>query len=330
MRKHRLFSKAAGFIRNHVQLVALTTKSLQITPQTPAEIRKADRAVQSLAGTSRRQTRGLFHQRCVWLNGQPGPAPWQRLAVGDTIEVRYERGRRYATKTPSPRNPGFAILFEDEHLIVVNKPANCLTVPTPNRESNTLLQRVSNYLKRPGQRRVNVRAVQRLDRGVSGVLVFAKSPAAWEGLQRQFSAHEPQREYLALVAGRMEQPAGTFRSRLATNKRLQRYSTGDSEAGELAITHFQVERLLRDATLVRIRLQTGRRNQIRVHFAEAGHPVLGDPRYESQRAKHPRWQVRRLALHAVMLAFVHPVTGEPCRFETSAPEDFRKFLAACN
>ena len=108
--------------------MALTTKSLQVTTDTPAEMRKADRAVQSLVGASRRDTLGLFHQRCVRLNGRPCQAPWQRLAVGDTIEICYERGRRYATKTPPPRNPGFAIVFEDDHLIVVNKPPNMVFV----------------------------------------------------------------------------------------------------------------------------------------------------------------------------------------------------------
>jgi 23S rRNA pseudouridine1911/1915/1917 synthase len=306
----------------------LTTKVLQITAETPPDVRKADRAVQSLAGTSRRGTAGLFHQQCVRLNGQVCMAPWQRLAIGDTIEVRFQPGQRYAPKKPAPRNLGFDILLEDEHVIVVNKPANCLTVPSPNRESNTLIQRIADYLKRSTRRRwAGVHAVHRLDRGVSGVLVFAKSAQAIESLRQQFRWHEPDREYLAIVAGRVEPAEGTFRSHLATSRSLQRYSTHNAKAGELAITHYRVEKLMKDTTLVRIRLETGRRNQIRVHFAEAGHPVLGDPRYERQRARHPRWHARRLALHAVALSFDHPITGERFRFEVPVPEEFRRFAS---
>ncbi len=307
--------------------MSLIIKALQITAETPADLCKADRAVQSLAGTSRRQTVGLFQQHCVWLNGQPCAAPWQRLASGDSLEIRYDPGQRYAPKKKPPKHLGFDILFEDEHLIVVSKPAQCLTVPSPKRESNTLIQRVSAYLTKANRRRqVRVLAVHRLDRGVSGVLVFAKTVEAQRHLRRQFELHQPEREYLALVAGRLTQTSGTFRSRLATNKSLKRYTTHDPNIGEVAITHYEVQRLLDDATLVRIHLETGRRNQIRVHFAEAGHPVLGDQRYEHQRAKHRHWPAARLALHARLLAFDHPLTGQHCRFEVPVPEEFRRFV----
>jgi 23S rRNA pseudouridine1911/1915/1917 synthase len=159
------------------------------------------------------------------------------------------------------------------------------------------------------------------------VLVFAKTTEAQRALRRQFELHEPEREYIAIVAGQIEAGHGTFRSLLATGKNLTRYSTNDRSRGELAITHFTVERRMADATLVRIRLETGRRNQIRVHFAEAGHPVLGDPRYEHHRARHAHWDSPRLALHASVLSFTHPTTGQPCRFFVPPPAEFRRFLA---
>lgn len=307
----------------------LTTKTLEITADTPEALCKADRAVQSLAGTSRSQTVGLFDAECVTVNGEPCNAPWRRLAVGDTIAVRYHPGQRYAPKKKPPKHLGFQILFEDPQVIVVEKPAGWLTVPSPKGESNTLIQRISDYLTQVNRRRrTRVHAVQRLDRGVSGVLVFAKTIEAMNHLRRQFEAHRPEREYLAIVAGIVEPPAGEFRSYLATNKSLKRYSTRDASEGELAVTHYRTERRLADATLVAVRLETGRRNQIRVHFAEAGHPVLGDERYEHERAKHPRWPYRRLALHAASLAFEHPLTAETCRFELPLPEEFRRFLGA--
>lgn len=308
--------------------VTLTTRSLQITEQLPQELWKADRAVQSLAGTSRRQTVGLFDKGCVRVNGQPCAAPWQRLQLGDLVEIIYDRHQRYSPTKKPPKYLGFDILFEDQHLIVVNKPAEWLTVPTPNREPNTLIQRISDYLTKANRgRRIRVQAVHRLDRGVSGVLVFAKHDDAHRELRRQFESHLPEREYAAIVKGRMGESSGTFRSYLATNKSLKRYSTDDASQGELAITHYRVEQLLADASLVRVQLETGRRNQIRVHFAEAGHPILGDERYEHELAMHPRWRARRIALHAAILAFDHPMTAERCRYELPLPTEFERFLA---
>jgi len=308
--------------------VPLTTKILQITDETPEELRKADRAVQSLAGTSRRQTVGLFDRQCVRLNGQPCETPWERLSVGDTIELRYDPAQRYSPTKKPPKYVGFEILFEDAHVIVVNKPAGWLTVPSRNREKNTLVQRISGYLTKMNRRRpTRAVVVHRLDRGVSGVLVFAKTESATSALRQQFANREPDREYLAIVAGKVEETDGTFQSYLATSKSLKRYSTKDPEKGELAITHYHVEEYLTDATLVRIRLETGRRNQIRVQFADVGHPVLGDLQYKHELAQHPRWTFKRLALHATLLDFQHPVTGQSCRFEVPAPKEFRQFLS---
>jgi 23S rRNA pseudouridine1911/1915/1917 synthase len=169
--------------------------------------------------------------------------------------------------------------------------------------------------------------VHRLDRDTSGLLVFAKDARVREALRAQFREHSVERIYLAIVAGRVEADAGTFASRLATNKGLHRYSTRDETAGERAVTHFRVRRRGAEATVVDVQLETGRRNQIRVHFAEAGHPVLGDPRYGSGRAVHPHWPADRLALHAAVLGLAHPVTGEPMRWESPMPPVFRAFLS---
>jgi 23S rRNA pseudouridine1911/1915/1917 synthase len=305
------------------------TKTLEVTDSTPEETRKIDRAVQALTGLSRRQIVGLFDQQCVQLNGALCQQPWQRLAIGDLVAVTYDTAKRYQPRKRPPRHLGFDILFEDEHVIVVNKPAGWLTVPTPKREQHTLIQRISDYLTQANRRRrVRVQAVQRLDRGVSGVLVFAKTNDAAVALRAQFQEHAPERQYVAVVAGRMVDDAGTFRSHLATNKALKRYSTTDEAEGELAVTHYEVERRWPDATVVRVWLETGRRNQIRVHFAEAGHPVLGDERYEHEQARHPRWKAKRLALHATRLSFRHPVTGQEGRFDTALPPEFQTFLGA--
>jgi 23S rRNA pseudouridine1911/1915/1917 synthase len=304
-----------------------TVKSLRITPKTPEEIRKADRAVQSLAGTSRRQTVGLFEQNCVWLNGKLCTAPWQRLEIGDTVELRYQADQRYAPKKKPPRHLPFKILFEDDDLIVVDKPAHWLTVPTHRKEKDTLVQRVTDYLTKQRRGRTTwALAVHRLDRGVSGAIVFAKTVEAQRRFRKQLEMRHPEREYLAIVAGRMTEKSGTFRSYLVSGERFKQHSTDDAEAGKLAVTHYEVEDYAAGATIVRVKLETGRRNQIRVHFAEAGHPVLGDAMYEPARAKHRRWKAKRLALHARLLAFDHPITGRKMRFEVPMPEEFEQFI----
>jgi len=132
----------------------------------------------------------------------------------------------------------------------------------------------------------------------------------------------------SIRSGMPDRIEGTFRSRLITEKNLSRRSTKKPGEGELAITHYRVSRVLDGASLVMVQLETGRRNQIRVQFAEAGHPVLGDPRYRPDEARHKRWPHKRLALHAAMLAFAHPVTGEELRFESALPMEFEEFLSA--
>ncbi len=238
---------------------------------------------------------------------------------------------RASTTNGGARNPmeaggRFSVVHDDEHVVVVEKSTGVLTVPTPRGETNTLVQLLRRHLGRGRRFPPRLEIVHRLDREVSGLLVFAKSVAAATTLRADFAAHRPEREYIALVAGALPADKGTFASRLVTGKSLQRYSTDDPTRGEAAVTHYQVERRLAGATLVRVRLETGRRNQIRVHFAEAGHPILGEDRYHPEQARHPRWRARRLALHARLLGFAHPLSGQPLRFESPLPMEFVRFL----
>ena len=307
----------------------LVTKKFEAKGGDPPELAKIDRVVQKLTGASRRQVVGILERGCVKLNGAACNAPTVRLKPGDKVEVRYDPAQRYRPK-PKPRAEreiGFGIVFEDAHLIVVEKPAELLSVPTHYREEDTLIQRVTNYLSR-GKGPEKAFGVHRLDRGVSGLLVFAKSLPMAERLRDQFEQRKPEREYVALVAGMPDRIEGTFRSRLVTEKNLSRRSTKKEGEGELAITHYRVTRVLDGASLVSVQLETGRRNQIRVQFAEAGHPVLGDPRYRPEQARHKRWPHKRLALHAALLAFAHPVTGDELRFESALPMEFEEFLSA--
>jgi len=286
---------------------------------------RIDRLVQELAGGTRSHVAGLFDYDCVTLNGRPMHETGWRLAAGDRVEVRFEARRRYSPRPKARPHRGFVIVYEDRDLLVVDKAPELLTVPTERGERYTLAERVGEYVRRSGGGR-GVFPVHRLDRGVSGLLAFGKAQDVEKRLRDQFAARKPERKYVAIVAGHPAAAAGEFRSYLATDKSLNRYSTDDREIGQLAVTHYRVLERWADTTLVEVWLETGRRNQIRVHFAEAGHPVLGDPRYQAPAARHRQWPYQRIALHAQTLGFEHPVTGESLRFDSRLPAEMVQFI----
>jgi 23S rRNA pseudouridine1911/1915/1917 synthase len=299
---------------------------------TAEEAGRVDLIVKAITGRSRSQLRGMCMNGCLSINGQPITEPSTAVKEGDTIDVKYDPQRKYREtwlgkfQSKSPRGlfecKSFSVMFEDDYLIVVEKQAGILTVPTERQEPRTLVDEVSRYLG--GRNRALV--VHRLDRETSGVMVFAKRSEIAGALQDQLRLRAPDRVYLALVAGVMEEDAGQFESYLATSKRLSRYSVENPDGGEHAITHFEIAERLFDTTLVRVKLDTGRRNQIRVHLSEAGHPIIGDRRYQPDRARHPDWPHTRLALHAHVLGFQHPVTGEDLRFVSEIPRTFQTFM----
>jgi 23S rRNA pseudouridine1911/1915/1917 synthase len=300
----------------------VTTKTARVTEELSG---RADRVVQSLTGLSHSKMRGLFDNGCVTINGGPSDHGGQRVKPGDQVAVCYDPQQGYREKKKPWTDRAFLIVYEDEHIIVVNKSAGVLTVATDLGEPNALADRVSHYLKSTSRQR-EAFVAHRLDRGVSGLLVFAKSPAMLARLQEQFRERKPERLYIAIVAGVLKSPAGTFRSYLETGDNLDQFSTPDERHSQLAITHYRVQHQLPDTTVVEVRLETGRRNQIRVHFADHGHPVLGDPRYGRHKTMHERWPKNRLALHAISLGFEHPATGQPMRFESPLPKTMRLFI----
>ncbi|WP_254513280.1 RluA family pseudouridine synthase [Anatilimnocola floriformis] len=302
-----------------------TVKHLDIDEASPFVGDRADRAVQTLCGLSRSQINGLFDHQCVKVNGLPCPEAARRLMAGDRIELTYHASQRYHPINKPRQNLGFEIVYEDKQVIVVNKPAHLLTVPTKKGETNTLLDKVSEYVRHVKHVRAAFNA-HRLDRGVSGLLAFGKSLEISQAIRDQFALHKPEREYAAIVAGHLKRKEGTIRSLLATDRDLNRFSTDDEEVGQLAITHFKLAEPLLDTSLITIWLETGRRNQIRVHFAEEGNPVLGDPRYLPDLAEHRHWPASRIALHARKLAFEHPETGELLKFELPLPEEMVRFI----
>ncbi len=303
--------------------MTLVTKSVIVDQP---QVGRIDRVVQALAACSRSQLRGLFDNRCVCVNEHVCIDLSQPTKLGDQITLRFDPNQRYPEKKITWREPAFSIVFEDRDLIVVDKSAHVLSVPTDHGESNTLVDRVSNYLRHNSGAREAI-VVHRLDRGVSGLLVFAKTREAATRLHALFREHKPARKYVALVDGKMKSAVGTFQSHLATGDNLDRYSTENADEGELAITHYRVLKQLQNVALVEVCLETGRRNQIRVHFAEAGHPVLGDPRYGRKSTTQQTWTAPRLALHAASLEFEHPHSGHLLSFESPMPPEMNKFMS---
>lgn len=288
----------------------------------PAPARTVVSVVQMALKVKRKAAEQLIHEGGVICHGRPLMQTHMRLEVGDTLEMDYAPQPVRQAKSLKRSMDRFQIAYDDDWLIVVNKPAGLLTVPTPKREPNTLQSQIRKWLSRqqPGAQAV---VVHRLDRLVSGLLVFAKNFETADLIRAQFEERKPQRLYTAIVAGKLSQPEGTIRSYLSTDSDLNRRSSDNPDQGELAITHYRVKDVWQDVSLLEIQLETGRRNQIRVHMADLGHPVLGDPRYHRLEAEHPHWPYERIALHAETLAIKHPIKGELMRFTAPWPQEFR-------
>ena len=221
-----------------------------------------------------------------------------------------------------------SVLHDDEDVLIVDKPAGLLTVPTAERESDTLHARTLDYLQHRYGRRPYAGIVHRLDKDTSGALVFARNREALHALQALFRAHDIEREYIALVAG--EPPdSGVLDADLVRDAGLGRRGVARrGESGRRAVTRYRVIERLRGAALVSIHLETGRTHQIRVHFLSIGHPVVGDRVYRTGQGDAGVPAAPRQMLHARRLGFRHPRTGEGIGVQAAAPPDFERALAA--
>ncbi|MBP8234946.1 RluA family pseudouridine synthase [Rhizorhabdus sp.] len=291
---------------------------------------RLDRALAAALPThSRERLKALISSGQVsTLDGALIRDPAVKVAPGATFEVRMP--------DPTPahneaQDIPLTVVFEDEHLIVIDKPAGLVVHPAAGNLDGTLVNALLHHcrgslsgiggVERPG-------IVHRIDKDTSGLMVAAKTDPAHVGLAAQFARHSIDRRYKAIVAGRPRPAEGTVDAPLARSaaNRKKIAIVGDGR-GKRAVTHFSTIEPLRAAALVECRLETGRTHQVRVHMASLGHPLLGDPVYGRSRPEHRellnRLQFKRQALHAARLGFLHPITSTALSFDSEIPTDMQ-------
>lgn len=262
--------------------------------------------------SSRTTLRQLLQNGRVRVNGEPEKDAKRILDPDEILEVFAKSDQRVL---PS----GIAILHEDRDIIVILKSQGLLTVATEREREATAQAYLNAYLGSAGEDRVQV--VHRLDRETSGVLVFAKNFFARERLKEQFMIHSVERIYIAVIEGAIEPPEGTIESELFEQRDLKMVSVDFHSDAKHAVTHYRTIGTKGAYSMLEVTLETGRKNQIRAHLSEAGHPVAGDKMYGAK--TNP---LGRLGLHAKLLGFDHPTTGKHLVFTAALPKAFREVV----
>ena len=264
----------------------------------------------------RKQVRTWLKFQAVTVNGRPVSQFNHPLVRGDIVAIRADRFAIPKTVLPS----GIKICFEDASIIVIDKPANLLSIATETEQVKTAYFQLTEYLRRGNEMsRDRVWIVHRLDRETSGLMVFAKSPQAKAALQTGWE--KAVKRYEAVVEGKLKSESGVLASDLDESHPLRVYSAPPSESTRHAVTHYRVLARREWRTLVELTLETGRRHQIRVQLADAGCPIVGDEKYGAK--SDP---AKRLGLHACGLRFPHPETGREMKFESPTPKDLLRLV----
>ena len=252
----------------------------------------------------------------------------RRLQAGDVVRVWMDRPGSSRRRTGPFEFGQLQILFEDDLLLVINKPAGILSVPLPHGDPTpSVYSLLEDHLRGHRHRRPFI--VHRIDRDTSGLVLFAKTSRAQGTLKDQFLRREPERVYQALVYGHPQPAAGTWRDVLVWDKTslIQRETHPGDPRGKEAVAHYRVVESLADTSLIEVRLHTGKRNQIRIQARLRGHTLVGEQRYTYGPAEIRPIDFPRQALHAWRLAFVHPTDGRELRFEAPLPKDLADLLA---
>jgi 23S rRNA pseudouridine1911/1915/1917 synthase len=264
------------------------------------------------------QVRQWLKFQAITVNGRATSQFDHALAPGDIVAVRTDR----FAAPKAALGSGMKIYFEDAHLIVIEKPADLLSIASESESEKTAYFQLTEYVRQNRPRaKERVWIVHRLDRETSGLMVFAKTAQAKEILQSAWDEFE--KIYEAVVEGHLAEPRGTFESHLDESNPFKVVSTKASAATRHAVTHYRVLGRSEWRSLVQLTLDTGRRHQIRVQLAEAGCPIVGDKKYGAK--SDP---AKRLGLHACALRFRHPVTREELRFESPLPKELARLVKA--
>ena len=316
------------------------TEPIRTTAPPEAAGQRADRYLAEASGTlSRSRVKGLIEAGCATRDGVAFRQPAEPIRAGSTYALSPPDP---VSAVPLPQAIPFAILHEDRHLIVLDKPAGLVVHPAPGNQDGTLVNALLAHCGTTlpgigGERRPGI--VHRLDRDTSGVMVVAKTDQALACLSAAFAARTIERAYTALVWGLPNPAAGDIEGAIGRDPRDRKRMAIVDRGGKAALTHYRTAAVFHAAaSLVECRLATGRTHQIRVHLAANGHPVVGDPVYlrripaiSRAMPESPRsllLDFPRQALHAATLGFRHPATGAELRFETPLPPDFKALLTA--
>lgn len=264
----------------------------------------------ALPDIKRTRLKQMLSHNQIAVNGQPVTAFDHELQQGDRVMVNFVREFKVF------RHRRLRIVYEDEHIIVIEKGYGLLSIGTDSKSDGTAYSILKDYVKwhNPANK---IFVVHRLDRDTSGLMMFAKSIEAKEKMQHNWNNMVLNRKYLAVVEGTPDPESDTIRTYLAENSRYEVYSTDNPEEGKLAVTRYTTLRAGRNYSLLEVELDTGRKNQIRVHLSGIGHPISGDRKYGASPSP-----IHRLALHAATLRFVHPVTRQEMNFSTPVPRNF--------
>lgn len=282
------------------------------TPQ--ADCRLLDSLFQSMPQRKRTNVKELLKHNQVAVNGIPVTRFDTLLTPADEVKVNLTREFRLFS------NRRVKLIYEDDDIIVIEKGYGLLSMGTDKVKDGTAYSIVREHVKWENPRN-KVFIVHRLDRDTSGLMMMAKTEEAKDTMQHNWNNMVLNRTYVAVVEGIVEQDSGVVKSYLAENAQYEVYSTDDPEKGDLAVTRYKVIKRGKGHTLLEVELDTGRKNQIRVHMKDLGHPIAGDRKYGAHSTI-----IHRLALHALTLRFVHPSTRRDMNFSTLVPGSFYKLV----
>lgn len=305
----------------------LESQAAERLPYTGAGGERIDAFIaRTLAHLSRTRVQALIKQGSILLNERPAKAS-EKLEPGDTILVREPAEEIRDDANVAEPALSLEILFEDDQIIIVNKPAGMVVHPAAGHKSNTLADivlahapAIAQAIDPANQHRPGI--VHRLDKDTSGLLIVAKTPAALMNLAHQFQQHTVTKRYLAMVEGHLPMAEGAIEAPIGRDQRHRQRMAITAQHGRQAHTLFWVEREFARFTLLRVQIVTGRTHQIRVHLAAIGHPVAGDHVYGRPQTPEPP----RMFLHAAELQFQHPTTDQALTFKAALPSDLQQFL----